>query len=67
MNISMQKVLEYIKEHPVCSYKEISDATGEQVTMVSSCIRLLVERNHIIRHKNFNKTGGAMKNRYQVV
>lgn len=64
---STKKVLDYISTNPICSYKEIADATGEQVTMVSSCIRLLVKKNHVIRHKNFTPTGGAAKNRYEVV
>lgn len=67
MDSHMKKVLDFIKNNPTCSYKEIAAATGEQVTMVSSCIRLLVEDKHIIRHNHKNKTGGAAKNSYEVV
>lgn len=67
MNCHMQKVLDFIKDNPTCSYKEIASATGEQVTMVSSCIRILVEQKRIVRHNHKNKTGGAAKNSYEVI
>lgn len=67
MTQSMQKVLDYLKTNSECSYKEIGEATGLPATLVSSAIRILVDKKLIIRHKNFNSTGGAMKNRYEVV
>lgn len=49
------------------SYQEISDLTGLQITMVSSCIRTLVSQKFIERHNNFNARGGAKKNSYKIL
>lgn len=49
------------------SYQEIADLTGLQITMVSSCIRILVTQKFIERHNNFNAKGGAKKNTYKIM
>lgn len=49
------------------SYQEIADSTGLQITMVSSCIRILVSQKFIERHNNFNARGGAKKNSYKIL
>ncbi|EMB5519917.1 hypothetical protein U7Q95_002457 [Escherichia coli] len=49
------------------SYQEIADLTGIQITMVSSCIRMLVIKKFIERHNNFNARGGAKKNTYKIL
>lgn len=63
----MQKVKAYISENPICSYREIAQATGEQITMVSSCIRYLIRDKHIERQQHFTVTGGAAKNSYRIL
>ncbi|EAC2052504.1 hypothetical protein [Escherichia coli] len=51
----------------VISYQEIADLSGLQITMVSSCIRMLVNQEFIERHNNFNAIGGAKKNSYKIL
>lgn len=49
------------------SYQEIADTCGLQVTMVSSCIRLLVDRKYLERKNNCSADGKAKKNSYKVL
>lgn len=51
----------------VISYQEIADLSGLQITMVSSCIRVLVERKFIERRNNFSASGVARKNSYKIL
>lgn len=51
----------------VISYQEIADLSGLQITMVSSCIRILVKEKFIERRNNFSASGGARKNSYKIL
>ncbi|WP_409414931.1 hypothetical protein [Escherichia coli] len=48
------------------TYKEIARETGLQITLVSSCIRLLVRDSYIERINNFSESGGAKTNSYKI-
>lgn len=49
------------------SYQEIAYTCGLQETMVSSCIRLLVDRKYLERRNNCSANGKAKKNSYKVL
>lgn len=72
MTQSMKLVYEAIKSGQrngnliTITYKEIALETGLQVTMVSSCIRLLIRDSYIERINNFSDSGGAKTNSYKI-
>lgn len=72
MTRSMKLVYEAIKSGQrngnliTVTYKEIARETGLQITMVSSCIRLLVRDSYIERINNFSESGGARTNSYKI-
>lgn len=48
------------------SYAKIAEMTGIQYTMVSNCIRHLVDKGYIERITNKSPTGGAKTNSYKI-
>ena len=73
MSPEMRKVYEVIKNGSrtgnqiFITYKEIASISGLQITMVSSCLRMLVERKYIERINHKNERGGAKSNSYKII
>lgn len=49
------------------TYKDIAKVTGLQVTMVSSCIRILVSRKIIEKINHKNERGAVISNSYKIL
>lgn len=49
------------------TYKDIAEKTGIQITMVSSCIRILVKDKYIEKENHFNQKGAAVSNSYKIL
>lgn len=49
------------------TYKDIAEKTGIQITMVSSCIRILVKDKYIEKENYFNQKGAAVSNGYKIL
>lgn len=45
----------------------MAEKTGIQITMVSSCIRILVKDKYIEKENYFNQKGAAVSNSYKIL
>lgn len=64
---SFERVKEFIRRNPQCSYAQIAEGANIPMSMVSGCLRVLVRQGEIIRHNQTNAQGKALANRYEVV
>uniref|UniRef100_A0AAU8KY54 Transcriptional regulator n=1 Tax=Serratia phage Kevin TaxID=3161161 RepID=A0AAU8KY54_9CAUD len=62
-----EKIKAYLSRSRVCSYLEISEATGIQASMVSSLLRIMVRDGEIERVNHKSSSGRQIRNSYTVL
>ncbi len=66
-SITFNRVKEFIRSNPNCSYAQIAEGANIPMSMVSGCLRVLVRQGEIVKHSHYNAQGKQLSNSYEVV
>lgn len=64
---TFNRVKEFIRLNPKCSYAQIAEGSNIPMSMVSGCLRVLIRQGEIIKHSHHNAQGKQLANSYEVV
>lgn len=67
MNQMCERVKEFIRKNPKCSYAQIAEGANVPMSMVSGCLRVLVHGGHVVKQNNKGARGKALPNSYEVI
>lgn len=67
MATTFERVKEFIRNNPKCSYAQIAEGSNIPMSMVSGCLRVLIRQGEIIKHSNHNGQGKTLSNSYEVI
>lgn len=67
MNQMCERVKEFIRKNPKCSYAQIAEGANIPMSMVSGCLRILVRDGLVVKHNNKDSRGKVLSNSYEVI